>query len=162
MISPAGTHLVFSGSPVDDQKVQLYVRDLTAPDAMPLAGTEDAQYPFWSPDGRWVAYYARDKGLMKVKLDGSPPQLICQASNGKGGSWNQFGQILFTASYNTSIQVVDAAGGEPREVTSLAADQGFNSHRHPQFLPDGEHFIYLACGTGGEHPAISCFSMDSL
>jgi len=140
--------------------VQLYLRDMSAEKAVVLSDTKDAQYPFWSPDSRWLAYYVRSDGLMKIPVDGGPPQRIGAATNGKGGSWNQQDEILYTTDYNTSIFMVPAGGGEARQVTDLAADKGFNSHRHPQFMPDGRHFLYFARGNGRVESEIRYASLD--
>jgi Tol biopolymer transport system component len=86
--------------------------------------------------------------------------MICAAGNGKGGSWNQKGDILLTTDYNTSIMIVPAAGGGSRPVTDLATDEGFNSHRHPQFLPDGRHFLYFARGNGKVESEIRLATLD--
>jgi Tol biopolymer transport system component len=97
---------------------------------------------------------------MKIPVDGGPPQLVAAAGNGKGGSWNERGEILFTTDYNSSIFLVPAAGGEVRTITDLEADKGFNSHRHPQFLPDGRHFLYFARGNGRVESEIRCADLD--
>jgi Tol biopolymer transport system component/predicted Ser/Thr protein kinase len=159
-ISPDGNFLAFSGRNQEDKSVQLYVRALGDFKPVALSDTKDAQYPFWSPDGKWLGFYSRAEGLMKIPVDGGPPQLVCAATNGKGGSWNKAGDILLTTDYNTSILTVKAAGGEARPVTDLAADKGFNSHRHPQFLPDGKHFLYLARGSGKTESEIRFASLD--
>lgn len=160
VISPDGRRVAFSGLSRADNMVRLYVRDLGAEKAVVLGDTKDAQYPFWSPDGRWLAYYSRNEGLLKIPVDGGPPQMLGAASNGKGGSWNQMDEILFTTDYNTSIFLVPATGGEVRQVTDLDADEGFNSHRHPQFMPDGRHFLYFARGNGRVEPEIRYASLD--
>ncbi len=160
VISPNGSQVVFSGRSTTGNVVQLYLRDLASAAAVALPNTEDAQYPFWSPDGQWIGFYARNRGLMKIMVGGGPPQLVCAATNGKGGSWNEAGQILLTTDYNSSILVVDAAGGEPRPVTSLTTDKGFNSHRHPQFMPDGRRFLYLARSGGDGATEIRMASLD--
>jgi len=147
-ISPDGNQVAFSGVSQEDNSVQLYVRNLASPESVLLSDTQDAQYPFWSPDSRWVAYYSRNDGLLKIPVGGGPPQMVGTASNGKGGSWNQNEQILFTKDYNTSIFMVSAAGGQDQQITDLETDEGFNSHRHPQFLPDGQYFLYFARGQG--------------
>jgi len=159
-ISPDGSRIVFGGIDQEDNGVQLYVRSLTSPKAVALSDTRDAQYPFWSPDGRWVAYYVRNEGLMKIMVDGGPPQLVCEAGNGKGGSWNRTDDLLFTTDYNTPIFSVNAAGGEVRPVTDLENDEGFNSHRHPQFLPDGRRFLYMARGNGKVESQIRIGDLD--
>ncbi len=160
VISPDGKRVAFSGITREDNLVQLYVRNLDAEKAVVLSDTKDAQYPFWSPDSRWLAYYSRNEGLLKIPVDGGPPQMVGAASNGKGGSWNQMGEILFTTDYATSIFMVPATGGEVRQVTDLEADEGFNSHRHPQFLPDGRHFLYFARGNGKKESEIRYASLD--
>jgi len=159
-ISPDGQRVAFSGVSMEDNVVRLYVRDLGAEKAVALSDTKDAQYPFWSHDGRWLAYYVRSEGLLKIPVDGGPPQMVGVASNGKGGSWNQMDEILFTTDYNTPIFLASARGGEARQVTDLENDEGFNSHRHPQFLPDGRHFLYLARGNGRVESEIRYASLD--
>jgi len=159
-ISPDGSRVAFSGMSQIDHTVHLYVRDLGTERSVMLSDTKDAQYPFWSPDGRWLAYYVRTEGLLKIPVDGGPPQMVGTASNGKGGSWNQMGEILFTTDYNTQIFLVAATGGEVLAVTDLEADEGFNSHRHPQFMPDGRHFIYFARGNGRAESEIRYASLD--
>ncbi|RKZ15353.1 hypothetical protein DRQ50_07600, partial [bacterium] len=159
-MSPDGRRIVFSGIAREDKSVQLYVRALDQAQPVPLGDTRDAQYPFWSPDGKWVAYYARNDGLMKIMVDGGPPQFVCAATNGKGGSWNRADQLLFTTDYNTSIFTVSASGGDPRPVTDLENDEGFNTHRHPQFMPDDRHFIYFARGAGKRESEIRFTSLD--
>ncbi|MCB1183462.1 protein kinase [bacterium] len=159
-ISPDGTMVAFSALDAENNTVDLYLRSLDQPRAIRLSDTRDAQYPFWSPDSRWIAYYDRNTGLMKIPVDGGPPQKICDAGNGKGGSWNRQGEILLTTDYNTSIRLVPAAGGEARAVTDLAADREFNSHRHPQFMPDGRHFIYFARAGGNRDSEIRFASLD--
>ena len=159
-IAPGGERLAFGGVSREDNTVQLYVRELGQERAVALNDTRDAQYPFWSPDGRWLAYYVRTEGLLKVPVDGGPPQMVAAAGNGKGGSWNRQGQILFTTDYNSPIFLVSADGGEVRQVTDLEADEGFNSHRHPQFMPDGRHFLYFARGNGRKESEIRFASLD--
>jgi len=159
-ISPDGNRVAFSGISQADQSVQLYVRALGAEKAVALSDTKDAQYPFWSHDSHWLGYYARNEGLMKIPVDGGPSQKIAPATNGKGGSWNQMDEVLFTTDYNTSIFMVSSGGGEVRQVTDLKGDKGFNSHRHPQFLPDGRHFLYFARGNGRVESEIRYASLD--
>jgi Tol biopolymer transport system component len=159
-ISPDGRRLAFSGVSQPDNAVDLYVRDLDAEHAVRLNDTRDAQYAFWSPDSRWLGFYSRGTGLIKIPVDGGPSQKIADATNGKGGSWNERGEILFTTDYNTSIFVVSADGGEVRPATDLGSDQGFNSHRHPQFMPDGRHFLYFARGNGRVESEIRYASLD--
>ena len=147
-LSPNGRTLVY-GVQEDGTTKRLWVRDLDDLEARPLAGTEGGLYPFWSPDSRFVGFFAQGK-LKKVEVTGGPAMTLCDAPNGKGGTWNQDGVIVFAPAHTTTLQRVSAAGGEPVEVTKMDVERAEDSHRHPRFLPDGEHFLYTArVGFGG-------------
>jgi Tol biopolymer transport system component len=157
MISPDGTRLVFSVR-APDGKQQLWLRPLRSDSAQPLAGTEGATHPFWSADSRSVAFFAEGK-LKKIDAAGGPEQVLCDALDGRGGSWNREGTILFAPTFNGPLYEVYAGGGTPAQVTHL--EEGENSHRYPHFLPDGRHFLYLARSTQGVIPGIYVGSLDS-
>jgi eukaryotic-like serine/threonine-protein kinase len=160
-LSPDGRKLAFSARAADG-KIRLHVRSLDAAEAAALPGTEDAQYPFWSPDSRSIGFFAGSK-LKAVEAEGGPPVSVCSTeSDSKGGSWNREGAILFAKGSASTIWRVPAGGGEPVEVTHLDAKRGDNSHRHPRFLPDGKHFLYLARSTTtpGEGHALVVASLD--
>ena len=144
MISPDGTRVVFAGGGA------LFVRPLDALTAERLPATEVATYPFWSPDSRKVGFFAGGK-LKKIDIAGGPAVTICDAPAGRGGSWSRTGVILF-ANTTSGLQQVPAAGGTPVPATILDPATRATSHRWPQFLPDGEHFLYLnvvAAGSSG-------------
>jgi hypothetical protein len=146
-LSPDGTRLAFTAR--DDRgKALLYVRPLTSLTAQPLNGTEDAMYPFWSPDGREIGFFAESK-VKKINASGGPPQSLCEASNGRGGSWSQEGIILFTPASTNFLLRVSAAGGTPEPATKLDASKSETSHRWPWFLPDGKHFLFWARSSRG-------------
>ncbi len=135
-ISPDGRTLVIAAAV--NGKRQLWLRPMDALQFQPMAFTEDATYPFWSPDSRNVGFFARRK-LKKIAANGGPAQALCDAVDGRGGSWNREDVIVFSPnSSGTSILRVAAAGGVPVDVTKAKGDQ-----RHPVFLPDGQHFIYV-------------------
>jgi Tol biopolymer transport system component len=159
-ISPDGRHVVFGALDPDGDEAHLYVRSRDQREAVRLDGTLDAQYPFWSPDSEWVGFFVRGEGLKKIRVGGGPAQTICDAGNAKGGSWSIDDQIIFTSDYNTPLQIVAAVGGEPQPLTSLEDDPNVDSHRHPQFLPDGQRFLYLARGTGGNDNEIRIGYLD--
>jgi len=107
-----------------------------------MNGTDGATLPFWSPDNRFVAFFA-DQRLKKIDASGGPPQNLCEARLGRGGTWNRDGVILFAPTDLDPIHRVSANGGAPVPVTRLVADKEY-SHRFPSFLPDGKHYLFLA------------------
>jgi Tol biopolymer transport system component len=143
----------------------LYVRDLDQLEARPLAGTEGAQYPFWSPDSRWLGYFTNQGRLSKIEVAGGLPIAIADVPAGKGGTWSRDGVILFTPHSNQPIFRVSASGGPITPITRIDAAQGENSHREPEFLPDGRHFLFVArgrniSGAPGRGAAICVGSLD--
>lgn len=143
-LSPDGRKLALVGIDGKGQR-SLWVLDLGSDNTQTLPDTENAMYPFWSPDGRYIGFFADDK-LKKVEAAGGPPQLLADALNGRGGTWNSEGVIVFAPTTGSSLFSVSAAGGPPTEVAKRDRSSGFNSYRFPQFLPDGRHFIFLARG----------------
>jgi Tol biopolymer transport system component len=133
--SPDGRTVVFAAGA--QGKRQLWVRSLDTLEAHALPGTDGAQYPFWSPDNRSIAFFA-DAKLKKISAAGGPAQSLCDAANGRSGSWNREDILLFAPSPNGGLQRVPAAGGVPVYVTKTKFD-----HRFPVFLPDGQHFLYV-------------------
>jgi Tol biopolymer transport system component len=149
VVAPDGSRLAFSAR---DEKgnVALYVRALRSSVAIPLPGTEEATYPFWSADGKQIAFFAQGK-LKRIDAAGGPVQNICDAANGRGGAWNSDDVVLFTPSVSSAIFRVSASGGTPEPVSKLDLGRYENSHRWPYFLPDGQHFLFWArnsLGTG--------------
>jgi Tol biopolymer transport system component len=125
-----------------------------------IPGTASAQFPFWSPDGRFIGFFADGK-LKKVDLAGAPPQTLSDAALGRGGTWNRDDVIVFAPSPNGPLVRVSAAGGVPVPVTQLDASRQETAHRHPFFLPDGNHFLYVAVSTKLENSGIYVGSLDS-
>ena len=162
-LSPDGRRLTFVAS-TSGGKSALWVRAIDSLRAEPLTGTNGATYPFWSPDSRFVGFFAGAK-LKKIDISGGPPFTLCDASDGRGGTWNREGDILFTPSVNAALYRVSASGGPATPVTILDPSRSELSHRWPQFLPDGRHFIYLAGSvfTSKENPTntIRLGSLDS-
>jgi DNA-binding winged helix-turn-helix (wHTH) protein len=119
-------------------KRQLWLRPLDALQAKAMPGTEDATWPFWSPDSRNIGFFAQGK-LKKIAGSGGPVQSLCEAPNGRGGSWNREDMLVFHPGGppGVPIQRVSAAGGVPAGVTGTKGQSRF-----PVFLPDGRHFLY--------------------
>jgi Tol biopolymer transport system component len=141
-LSPDGRRIVYAA--LYDNRVHLWLRALDAPSARVLTGTAGGLFPFWSPDGRSVAFFADNK-LRRVDVDGGVVQSIANVISPGGGSWNADGVILFVPNNgNGPIFRVPAAGGEPRQVTP--SDRHDIGYRFPHFLPDGHHYIYYVAG----------------
>jgi serine/threonine protein kinase/Tol biopolymer transport system component len=149
-LSPDGKRVVFGASePGKNSKWTLWVRSLDSLSAQQLAGTEEATFPFWSPDGRFVAFFAENT-LKKIGVSGGAPVRICDVADARGGSWSPDGQTIVFAGRQTAIFRVPAAGGTPVAVTKLQSS--YSTHRWPLFLPDGRHFLFLASPVGDEAP----------
>jgi eukaryotic-like serine/threonine-protein kinase len=149
VLSPDGTLLAFTARD-EKAKTLLYVRPLNSMTALPLSGTDDAIYPFWSPDSREIGFFAGGK-MKKVSATGGPPQTICDSTNARGGAWSSNGTIIFTPSTTMPLMNVSSAGGTPQPASKLDLAKGENSHRWPSFLPDGKHFLFWARSSKGPH-----------
>jgi eukaryotic-like serine/threonine-protein kinase len=141
VLSPDGSQLAFTATG-SDGKVTLWVRPMSSNEARSLPDTEEAIFPFWSPDSRFVAFFAGSK-LKTIDLSNNVIQVLCDAQLGRGGAWGSQGVIVFSASPVSPIVQVSASGGTPIPVTKVDTAQ-HTSHRWPFFLPDGKHFLYLA------------------
>jgi Tol biopolymer transport system component len=157
-VSPDGRHLVFVARGADGKRF-IWLRPLDSTDARSMAGTEGAEYPFWSPDSRFVAFFADGK-LKKVDLLGVPPQTIADAPSGRGGAWNGGGVIVFAPRSAGGLYRVPAAGGDPAPLTTLDAAQKETTHRWPCFLPDGRHFVFLALKADPRESTLRVGSLD--
>ena len=143
-LSPDGRSLVFVASA--DGPSRLWLRPLGETEAQPLAGTEGATNPFWSPDGRSIGF-STTTALSRLDIAGGTPQVLATvAGNPTGGSWNADGTILYTPGVTSPLWRIAAAGGEPTAVTQLEPP-GQTAHRYPQFLPDGRLFLFSVQGT---------------
>jgi len=140
-LSPDGRLLAYVASTPDGKSV-MWVRPIDSSQAQPLAGTDGATYPFWSPDSRFIGFFAGGK-LKKIESSGGPPFTICDASDGRGATWNRDGDILLTPTVNASLFRVSSSGGPLIQVTTLDASKVETTHRWPFFLPDGRHFLYF-------------------
>jgi eukaryotic-like serine/threonine-protein kinase len=157
-LSPDGTMLA-AGMADSTGGSSLWLRPLDAIEGRPLPGTDDAILPFWSPDGRYVAFSTQDK-LKKLDLRGGSPEVLCPiASYGRGGSWSPLGVIVFSGGAEGPLYKVSQDGGTPQAVTKLAP--GETGHRFPRFLPDGKHFLFAAMPPQGLQFSIYVGSTDS-
>jgi serine/threonine protein kinase/Tol biopolymer transport system component len=158
-VSPDGRQLAFVATDASG-KTQLWVRPLDSLAAQPLAGTEGADQPFWSPDSRFVGFFANAK-LKKINASGGPAQTLCDASaSPRGGAWGRSGVIVFANTFSPLYQVSEA-GGKPEAVTLIDASRKESSHRWPHFLPDGRHFIHSVFTSQTEARGVYLGSVDS-
>ncbi|MFN8060430.1 MAG: protein kinase [Vicinamibacterales bacterium] len=146
VISPDGSQVAFvarsAGAPS-----RLWVRRFDATEAVSIPGTDDAQFPFWSPDGTRIGYFA-DTKLKTTDLLGAAPMTLAdvRSAQARGGSWSPDGTILFASAQVTGLSRVKADGSGLASQTRLDAEAGETSHRWPSFLPDGRHFVFTVRG----------------
>src|SRR6516164_6828334 len=151
-ISPDGKRIAFIGcktefaatSMLGSKTCSIWLRVLTSMEAHEVPDTSGAYYPFWSPDGREIAFFA-DAKLKKVAANGGPVEVLCDAPDARGGSWNSSGTIIFSATRTSPVLRVSADGGAQATVTQAKPTPEPTqavSNRWPQFLPDGQHFLY--------------------
>ncbi len=162
-LSPDGGRLVFVARDSSGKNL-LWIRPLDSLSVQPLPGTENPSFPFWSPDSRFIGFFADGK-LKKIDASGGPPQTLCDAPVSRGGTWNREGVILFTPVTNGPLYRVSAAGGLATSVTRMDPSRGEDGHRWPFFLPDGRHFLYMVASFSSlgqkEKIGIYAASLDS-
>jgi len=161
-LSPDGRKLAMVAYSEQASNYVLWTYEVGGRQTTSLQGTQGATYPFWSPDGKFIGFFADGK-LKKADVSGGRPQVLCNAPNGRGGTWNRDGVILFTPDGLGGLSSVSSWGGSPVEITKPDASHLEQSHRWPAFLPDGRHFLYLAANFTGklENNAIFLGSLDS-
>jgi Tol biopolymer transport system component len=157
-LSPDGRTLAFVAATADGKDL-LFFRPLDSLEARVLSGTEGAAYPFWSPDGKSLAFFAEEK-LKRIDVSGGTPQTLCDAPGARGGSWGSSGEIVFAAETGAQMKVVSAGGGEPRLLAHLQSRRG-ESYRWPSFLPDGRHFLYFALSEDAARSGVYWGLLDS-
>jgi Tol biopolymer transport system component len=163
-LSPDGKSLVFTA--IDkDGAYGLWLRRLDREAAERIPGTDSAQYPFWSPDSRHIAFFSGGR-LRRVPAAGGPIVDICESSReARGGSWGTGGVIIFAKHWREGLSRVSAEGGKSEDITTPDLKRRETTHRYPFFLPDGKRYIFLAgshlaADTSGEN-AIYLGSLDS-
>jgi Tol biopolymer transport system component len=122
----------------------LWVRPMDSLEAKVLPGTDEASFPFWSPDNKFIGFFGQGK-LKRVGLAGGPATTICDAPNGRGATWNRDGVIVFAPSNTTPLYRVAADGGAPILLNNLTTSA--TGYRFPWFLEDGIHFFYVTEST---------------
>jgi len=150
-MSPDGHTVAVIGRAESERAKTLWLYEVGSRRARSLSDTEGAVFPFWSPDGKSLGFFADGK-LKKLDIAGGPVQTISDAPTGRGGTWNKDGVIIFTPSGQlaTGLYRVPASGGTATRITVPDATRGEDSHRWPMFLPDQKHFLYLAANVSGK------------
>ena len=126
----------------------IWLRRLDSLTPREIPGTQNASLMFWSPDSRFLAFFAGDRVLSKVAVAGGDPERICEVKAARGGSWNRDGVIVLAPYSNGGIYRVSANGGEPVAITRPDSAHGETGNRFPRFLPDGKHFLYSGVPLG--------------
>ena len=150
-ISPDGRSLVFIAAS------KLWLRPLDSLESKALEGTDGASYPFWSPDSESIGFFAQGK-LKRIPRSGGLVQTICEAGSGRGGTWSREGVIVFSPGPSAPLFRVTAAGGTPSPLGQVPV--GFGGYRFPEFLPDGQHFLYLTQADKAEENGIYLGGLD--
>ncbi|MBK9470775.1 MAG: protein kinase [bacterium] len=140
-ISPDGRWLVFTAADSSGRS-SLWLRELAGLTARPLAGTENALIPFWSPDSRRLGFFS-DGRMKKVAIAGGSPEVICAVPDPRGACWGPGGDIIFSPSAAGALWRVSADGGEAVEILRPDAARKETAFRFPEFLPDGRHFTFV-------------------
>ena len=163
-LAPNGHTLAVVTNQESARRNVIFIYELGTPGARMLAETEGASYPFWSPDGQSLAFFA-DAKLKKLEVSGGPVQTVCDAPAGRGGTWNKDGVIVFEPISGTGggLYRVQASGGTPARINIPDANRGEYNLRWPMFLPDGKHYLYMAANFSGLKGVDAIFvgSLDS-
>ncbi|HKP69237.1 MAG TPA: protein kinase [Pyrinomonadaceae bacterium] len=159
-LSPDGKSMAFVARGTLGE-TSLWVRSLSSVDAKQLPGTDGAVFPFWSPDGKTIGFFAGNK-LRKIEASGGPPQSLADTTaDARGGAWSTDGTIIFSPNTLSPLMRISSSGGMPSEVTTLNAEIGQSSHRWPTMLPDGRHFLYFGRGGDIEKQGLYAASLDN-
>jgi len=140
-LSPDGRTIAFVGVAAARNRVSIWIRSIDSFDVRELDGTEGTRRPFWSPDSKYLAFFAGAQ-LKKVAIAGGPPQLIATHAGGADGTWGSQNVILFDGRPTDPIWRVSASGGP--ESIAMKADPSRKEVgvAWPYFLPDGKHFVF--------------------
>ena len=144
-VSPDSRLLAFTARQSANEPWRLYLRPLDALEATPLSGTEFASNPFFSPDSRWLGFFAGGK-LKKVGVAGGAPVTLCDAPDNRGGAWSEDGTIVFMprSAFGMGLWRVSSEGGKPEALTTADQSEGPTMDRWPQALPGGKAVLFMA------------------
>jgi eukaryotic-like serine/threonine-protein kinase len=149
-LSPDGSLLAYVSPDENTGEGLIHVQRVGSATANHLDGSDGASYPFWSPDGNYIAFFANGK-LKKMAVSAGTPEVIAKAENGRGGSWGKNNVIIYAPNASGGLWRVNPDGSDAAPLTDKLISTGETSHRWPVFLPDGEHFLFWA-GDFNERP----------
>jgi eukaryotic-like serine/threonine-protein kinase len=162
-VSPNGHTVAVVGRRESERNNVIWIYEPGAQEATALANTEGGSSPFWSPDGQSLGFFADGK-LKKLNLANGTVQVLCEAPNGRGGSWNKDGVILFTPTGTLGVGLyrISASGGTPVQINVPEQALKEDSNRWPVFLPDGIHYLYSAVNLSSSRKEPHSIYMGSL
>jgi Tol biopolymer transport system component len=155
-VAPDGRAVAFAAIDADGQ-TRLFLRSLASTSAEPLAGTEGASLPFWSPDGKSIGFFAASL-LKRLDLGGGSPRTLAPVDIGNGGSWSKDGIIVFSSGPSRGLSQIADTGGNVTAATTLGPQQ--TNHGEPHFLPDGRHFVFTVRAGDAEANGVHLASLD--
>ena len=155
-VSPDGKAMVLVAAAAQGRQ-QLFIRRFDDVELHPLPGTLDASYPFWSPDSRQIGFFA-DRQLKTIAVAGGPARPICEANNGRGGTWSSRGEIIFAPDNDLPLSRVSISDRRPSPLAALPS--GHTGHRWPQFLPGEQRLLFFARSTEQNVTGIYVMSLD--
>jgi serine/threonine-protein kinase len=138
-LSPDGNRLAFVAR--EEDTIRLYLRSLDSPEIVAVPETEGASTPFFSPDGQWLAFFAKGR-LKKVSVGGGTPVALCESQSARGGSWARDGTIVFSPIFTAGLARIPAAGGDPEVLTVPDSGRNERTHRWPEVLPGGKAVVF--------------------
>jgi serine/threonine-protein kinase len=157
-IAPDGSRLVFVAQTAGAQ--ELFLRSLDGLDARPIPGTEDASMPFFSPDGRWIAFRTADGLMKKMAVEGGPAVIVASGEqNWRGGYWGP-DDVIVLGSTTAGLYAVSAAGGAARPLTQLDTAAHESGHGSPSLLPGGKALVFTLWQAGGFQLAAYSFATE--
>jgi serine/threonine protein kinase len=159
-LSMDGRALAMVGYTASSNDYMLWVYEVGSRRTTPLEGTHGANYPFWSPDGKSLGFFADGK-LKKIEVSGGQVQVLSDAPNGRGGAWNSEGIIIYSPDALGPLMRIPSSGGTALAASTVDAARSEVGHRWPDFLPDGKHFLYLAANFSGR-PGINAIYVGML
>ena len=163
-LSPDGRTLAYVAV-VQDGDRRLYRRSMDQLEAFPIRGTEGAAWPFFSPDGEWVGFFAGgglgDLSLKKVSLTGGPPTTLTPPLSGfRGASWGPDGTIVFAGGGEYfGLWLVADVGGAPQQLAAI--DDEATVYLSPRFLPDGNAVLFASLAPGDRPPQVAVYDLET-